>query len=90
MSSINPEREARRRGQPTDPLRLFERDFRLYACCQHAGCAHRRELAIALLLRAFGRDAKLAAVAERLRCSNCGARAARIEVRYVGRWSDGR
>jgi len=90
MGSINPEREARRRGKPTDPLRLFERDFRLYACCEHAGCAHRRELGVSLLVRAFGRDAKLGSIAARLRCSNCGARGARIEVRYTGRWGDGR
>jgi hypothetical protein len=37
MGSINPEREARRRGADSDPLRLFERDFLLTACCRRSG-----------------------------------------------------
>jgi hypothetical protein len=90
VGSINPEREARRRGADSDPLRLFERDFQLTACCRRSGCAHRRELTIGLLNRAFGREATLGQVAARMRCAKCGMRGAQIVVRYIGRWGDGR
>jgi hypothetical protein len=90
MGSINPEREARRRGADNDPLRLFERDFQITACCRRSGCAHRRELTIGLLIRAFGRKATLGQVAARMRCAKCGMRGAQIVVKYVGRWGDGR
>ena len=90
MSSLNPEREARRRGAPSDRLGLFARDFRLHATCCRAGCVHRRELDVGLLIRLFGTRATLAQVASHLRCSACGLRGARIVVRYVGRIGDGR
>jgi hypothetical protein len=90
VGSINPEREARRRGADSDPLRLFERDFQLTACCRRSGCAHRRELTIGLLIRAFGREATLGQVAARMRCAKCGMRGAQIVVKYTGRWGDGR
>jgi hypothetical protein len=90
MGSINPEREARRRGAATDPLRVFERDFHVYASCQRPGCEHRRELTVSLLLRVFGPAATLGYVSARLRCSKCENRGARIEVRYIGRRGDGR
>ncbi|HTV51709.1 MAG TPA: hypothetical protein VME21_10985 [Steroidobacteraceae bacterium] len=90
MGSINPEREARRRGAPTDPLRLFESRFRLHAVCQRLGCEHRRELNVALLIRAFGPEATLRQVASRLRCSHCGQRGPRVQARYVGPRGDGR
>jgi len=90
MGSVNPEREARRRGRPTDPLRLFARDWTLVAHCRRPGCRHFRELTAGLLLKAYGPDATLAQVAERLRCSECGLHGARIEAKYIGRWGDGR
>ena len=90
VSSVNPEREARRLGKPTDPLRLFERDFQILARCRRPGCSHVRELAIGLLLSVYGRDAPLGAVAARMRCSHCAMRGARLEVKYIGRPGDGR
>jgi len=90
MGAINPEREARRRGAASDPLKLFLRDWRLFAVCRRPGCEHRRELAMGLLMRAFGPDAKLGSVAARMRCSQCGSHAAGIAARYIGRRGDGR
>jgi len=90
MSSVNPEREARRRGAPSDPLRLFQQNFRLFAICRRLGCAHRRELQVALLVRAFPPAVTLAQVASRLTCSHCGQRGPRIKAQYVGRRGDGR
>jgi len=90
MSSLNPERAARRLGKPTDALRLFEHGFRLTARCRRPGCIHTRELAIGLLLRLYGAEATLEQVGSRLRCSACGTRGARIETKYVGRRGDGR
>jgi len=90
MGAVNPEREARRRGQPTDPLRLFTRDWELSARCRRAGCDHHRPLIVSLLIKAFGANATLGDVAQRLRCSRCGMRGAHIQTRYVGRHGDGR
>jgi hypothetical protein len=50
----------------------------------------RNERHVELLLKAFDPDAKLGAIRGRMRCSKCGFRGARIEVRYVGRWGGGR
>jgi len=88
--TINPEREARRRGKPTNPLHLFARDWQLTAHCRRLPCTHARVLVAGLLLKVYGPDATLEQVASRLRCSACGTRGARIEVRYVGRRGDGR
>ena len=90
MATINPEREARRRGQPTDPLKTFARDWQLTALCRRPSCTHARVLVVGLLIKAYGPNATLEQVAGRLRCSVCGTRGARIEVRYVGRGGDGR
>ena len=90
MGSVNPEREARRRGQPTDPLRLFTQDWDLTARCRRAGCHHHRQLIVTLLIKAFGAHSTLGEVAQRLRCSKCGMRGAHIQTRYVGRLGDGR
>ncbi len=90
MGAVNPEREARRRGGPTDRLKLFVRDFQLFAICRRIGCEHRRELTISLLLRVFGPEATLGTIAARMRCSKCASRGPRIEARYVGRRGDGR
>jgi hypothetical protein len=90
MVTVNPEREARRLGKPTDPLRLFAHGFRLTAHCRRPGCEHTRNLAVGLLLKAYGPDATLEHVAARLRCSACGMRGARIDARYTGRQGDGR
>lgn len=73
-----------------DPLRLYADHYRLTACCRRPGCAHRRDLHIELLLRAFGREATLGSVGARLRCHRCGLRGARIEARYIGPTGDGR
>ncbi len=90
MVTINPEREARRLGRPTDPLRLFEWGFELTARCGGAGCGHARELPVPLLIKAYGHDATLEHVAAHMRCSRCGLRGARIVAKYVGRRGDGR
>jgi hypothetical protein len=90
MGGINPEREARRRGKPTDRLRLFTHDFLLTAHCEAPGCEHSRELSVSLLLKAFGSECTLAQAGARLRCSRCGARGARMTVRFTGRHGDGR
>jgi hypothetical protein len=91
MGAINPEREARRRGAAAgDPLKLFVQEFQLFAICRRRACEHGRELAIRLLLRAFGPDATLGLAASRMRCSKCGSHGARIEVKYIGRRGDGR
>ena len=90
MGAVNPEREARRRGEPTDPLRLFVRDWDLTARCRRIGCDHQRLLVVTLLIKAFGADSTLGQVAQRLRCSKCGMRGALIQTRYMGRHGDGR
>jgi len=90
MGSINPEREARRLGRPTDPLRLFEWGFQLTARCRRAGCHHARELPVPLLIKAYGPDTTLEQIAAHMRCSQCGMRGARIVAKYVGRRGDGR
>jgi hypothetical protein len=90
MITINPEREARRLGKPTDPLRLFADGFQLTARCRRPGCEHSRALVVGLLVKAFGPDATLERVSSRLRCSACGMQGARIEVKYTGRRCDGR
>ena len=90
MGAVNPERVAGRRGQPTDPLRRFTRGWELTARCRRVGCAHQRSLIVSLLIKAFGANSTLSDVAQRLRCSKCGMRGARIQARYLGRHGDGR
>jgi hypothetical protein len=89
MGAKNPERE-RLWGAQHDPLTAYVHGYEFEAHCRRSSCEHCRPLHIALLLKAFGPDAKLGQVAARLRCSRCGTRGARIQVRYVGRWGDGR
>lgn len=67
--SINPKREARRLGRPTDPLRVFELGFVLTARWRGAGCHHARELPLPLLIKAYGPDAILEHIAAHTRCS---------------------
>jgi hypothetical protein len=89
MGGKNPERE-RVWGADEDPLIAYAENYTLQARCRRPFCEHRRELHFALLAKAFGPDAKLGVIGARMRCSKCGFRGARIEVRYVGRWGDGR
>jgi hypothetical protein len=89
MGGKNPERE-RLWGKESDPLIAYARDYELAAHCRRPFCTHRRTLHFGLLLKAFGPHATLAQIAVKMRCGECGARGARIEVRYVGRWGDGR
>jgi hypothetical protein len=77
-------------GSPSDALGLYASRYQLTACCRRPGCGHRRDLHTELLLRLFGTEATLGAIAGRLRCHRCGMRGAKIEVRFVGPTGDGR
>jgi hypothetical protein len=82
MGSRRPERDARWRCLPTDPLSLYAKDYALIARCRR--CEHARELHLALLLRVLGPQTTIEHVGARLRCSQCGLRGARIEPKYRG------
>jgi hypothetical protein len=77
-------------GRPADPLHLYARHYSLTARCRRPGCNHTREIPADWLLRIFGGDASLGAVAERLRCHRCGMKGPRIEVQFTGPVGDGR
>jgi hypothetical protein len=89
MGGKNPERE-RLWGNDADALIAYAGNYELAAHCRRPFCTHKRPLHFALLLKAFGPHATLGQAGARMRCSRCGFRGARIEVRYVGRWGDGR
>jgi hypothetical protein len=89
MGGKNPERD-RLWGNASDPLLAYARDYELTVCCRRPFCTHRRPLQVGLLFKAFGDQATIAQVAARMKCSKCGMHGARIEVRYIGRWGDGR
>ncbi len=77
-------------GWVEDPLRLYEKDYRLIANCRRPYCEHKRELPVSLLARLFPPETRLGEIAALLRCSRCGMRGARIRAEYVGPIGDGR
>lgn len=77
-------------GWVEDPLRLYEKHYRLIANCRRPYCEHKRELPVALLIRLFPLETRLGEIAGLLRCSKCGMRGARIRAEYVGPIGDGR
>ncbi len=77
-------------GWVQDPLRLYEKHYRLVAHCRRPYCDHRRELPVSLLIRLFPPDATLGEISGLLRCSKCQMRGARIRAEYVGPIGDGR
>ncbi len=80
----------RYRQNDADPLIAYASHYELAAHCRRPFCTHRRPLHFELLLKAFGPQATLGEIGARMRCSKCGMHGARIEVRYIGRWGDGR
>jgi hypothetical protein len=72
-------------GWVKDPLRLYEKHYRLIAHCRRPYCEHHRDLPVSLLIRLFPPE-----IAALLRCSKCGMRGARIRAEYVGPVGDGR
>ena len=77
-------------GWAKDPLRLYERHYRLIAHCRRPYCEPRRDLPVSLLVRLFPLDTTIGEIAALLRCSQCGMRGARIRAEYVGPTGDGR
>jgi hypothetical protein len=77
-------------GWVQDPLRLYEKHYRLVAHCRRPYCEHRRELPVSLLMRLFPSDTTLGEISGLLRCSKCNMRGARIRAEYVGPVGDGR
>jgi hypothetical protein len=77
-------------GWVQDPLRLYEKHYRLVAHCRRPYCEHRRELPVSLLVRLFPPDVTLGEIAGLLRCSKCQMRGGRIRAEYVGPIGDGR
>ena len=77
-------------GWVQDPLRLYEKHYRLVAHCRRPYCEHRRELPVSLLIRLFPQDTTLGEIAGLLRCSKCRMLGARIRAEYVGPVGDGR
>ena len=79
-----------RMGAPTDALELYTRYYKLFARCRRPYCEHRREIPVALLLKAFNPKMTLGEIGARFRCSKCGMRGARIESEFIGPTNDGR
>ncbi len=77
-------------GTPTDALRLYARDYRLFVVCQKPECGNQRELLYAFLERLFEPDLTLGAIASRFRCRRSALRRRRIRTEYIGPTSDGR
>jgi hypothetical protein len=77
-------------GWVGDPLRLYEKHYRLVAHCRRPYCEHKRDIPVALLMRLFPPDTTLGEIAPLFRCSKCGLRGARIRAEYVGPVGDGR
>ena len=71
-------------GWAKDPLRLYEKHYRLIAHCRRPYCEHHRDLPVSLLIRLFPPDTTIGEIAALLRCSQCGMRGARIRAEYVG------
>src|SRR6185437_3940540 len=66
-------------GWIQDPLRLYEKHYRLIAHCRRPYCEHKRELPVSLLVRLFPPETTtLGEIAALLRCSRCGMRGARV------------
>jgi hypothetical protein len=77
-------------GWAKDPLRLYEKHYRLIAHCRRPYCEHHRDLPVSLLIRLFPPDTTIGEIAALLRCSKCGMRGARIRAEYVSPVGDGR
>ena len=77
-------------GWIQDPLRLYEKHYRLIAHCRRPYCEHKRELPVSLLVRLFPLETTLGEIAVLLRSSRCGMRGARIRAEYVGPIGGGR
>ena len=79
-----------RLGWKDDPLRLYEKHYRLIAHCRRPHCNHQRDLPMSFLFRLFPPETTIGEIAATLRCSRCDMRGARIEAEYVGPVGDGR
>ncbi len=77
-------------GWVRDPLRFYEKHYRLIAHCRRPHCDHQRDMPVSLLVRLFPRDTTIGEIADLLRCTKCGMRGARIRAEYVGPVGDGR
>ena len=66
-------------GRDHERIGDYNRHHVLIACCH---CEHSRELNLAMLVKAFGEQATLGQIRQRLRCHICGRRDPGFKVKF--------